>query len=47
LNCFEVALPVRTKEKLRNAANDYMTMLEANPLRAASYFRDPKVKYAA
>ena len=40
-------VPVRTKEKLRAAANDHMTMLENNPQRVASYFQDPRVKYAA
>jgi len=38
---------VRTKEKLRAAANDHMMMLESNPSRVASYFQDPRVKYAA
>ena len=38
---------VRTKEKLRAAANDHMMMLESNPRRVASYFQDPRVKYAA
>jgi len=38
---------VRTKEKLRAAANDHMTMLESNPRRVASYFQDLRVKYAA
>jgi len=38
---------VRTKDKLRTAANDYMMMLESNPRRVASYFQDPRVKYAA
>jgi transposase len=40
-------VPVRTKEKLRAAANDHMTMLENNPERVASFFQDPRVKYAA
>ena len=40
-------VPTRTKEKLRNAANDHMTMLENNPERVVSYFQDPYVKYAA
>ena len=40
-------VPVRAKERLRTAANDHMTMLENNPERVASYFRDPRVKYAA
>ena len=40
-------VPVRTKEKLRTAANDHMAMLENNPERVVSYFQDPRVKYAA
>lgn len=40
-------VPVRTKEKLRAAANEHMIMLENNPERVASFFHDPKVKYAA
>lgn len=40
-------VPVRTKEKLRAAANVHMTMLENNPERVASCFQDPRVKYAA
>ena len=40
-------VPTRTKEKLRNAANDHMTMLENNPERVVSYFQDPYVKYVA
>ncbi|WP_026349703.1 IS630 family transposase [Bordetella sp. FB-8] len=40
-------VPVRTKEKLRNAANDHMAMLEVNPQRVVAYFGDPHVKYAA
>ena len=38
---------VRAKEKLRAAASDHMTMPESNPRRVASYFQDPRVKYAA
>ena len=40
-------VPVRTKSKLRAAANDHMVMLENNPERVKSYFQDPRVKYAA
>jgi transposase len=40
-------VPVRTKAKLRNAANEHMTMLEKSPERVMSFFQDPRVKYAA
>jgi transposase len=40
-------VPVRTKDKLRAAANDHMAMIEASPERVKSYFKDPRVKYAA
>jgi transposase len=40
-------VPVRTKAKLREAANDHMTMLEQNPERVMSYFQDRRVRYAA
>jgi len=40
-------VPVRTKAKLRDAANDHMTMLEQNPARVISYFQDRHVRYAA
>lgn len=40
-------VPVRTKAKLRQAANEYMAMLEQSPERVMSFFQDPKVKYAA
>lgn len=40
-------VPVRTKAKLRDAANEHMAMLEKSPERVMSYFQDPKVKYAA
>ena len=40
-------VPVRTKEKLRAAANEHMTMLEKNPNRVAAFFQDARVKYAA
>ncbi len=40
-------VPVRTKAKLRAAANAHMTMLEKNPERVMSYFQDNRVRYAA
>ena len=38
---------VRTKAKLREAANEHMAMLEKNPERVMSYFQDRRVRYAA
>lgn len=40
-------VPVRTKAKLREAANEHMTMLEKTPERVMSYFQDRRVRYAA
>jgi transposase len=40
-------VPVRTKAKLREAANEHMTMLESNPERVIGYFQDRRVRYAA
>ncbi|WP_027158412.1 IS630 family transposase [Methylobacter luteus] len=40
-------VPVRTKAKLRDAANEYMTGLENAPERVRSFFQDKHVKYAA
>jgi transposase len=40
-------VPVRTKAKLRAAANQHMDMLESNPERIRSFFQDKRVKYAA
>lgn len=40
-------VPVRSKTKLREAANEHMTMLEQNPERVVSYFQDRRVRYAA
>ena len=40
-------VPVRTKAKLREAANEHMAMLEQNPERVMSYFQDLHVRYAA
>jgi hypothetical protein len=38
---------VRTKAKLREAANEHMAMLEQNPERVMRYFQDRRVRYAA
>lgn len=40
-------VPVRTKAKLRDAANEHMMKLEQNPERVMSYFQDSRVRYAA
>ena len=40
-------VPVRTKAKLREAANEHMAMLEQNPERVTRYFQDRRVCYAA
>jgi transposase len=40
-------VPVRTKTKLRDAANQHMDMLQSNPERVRSFFQDKRVKYAA
>jgi hypothetical protein len=40
-------VPVRTKAKLRKAANAHVTMLEQNPERVLSYFQNKRVGYAA
>jgi hypothetical protein len=40
-------VPVRTKAKLRDAANEHMMKLEQNPERVISYFQDSRVRYAA
>lgn len=40
-------VPVRTKAKLCEAANDHMMMLEQTPERVISYFQDRRVRYAA
>lgn len=39
-------VPMRTKEKLRAAANNHMTMLENNPQRVVGLFHDQQAKYA-
>ena len=40
-------VPMRTKAKLLTAAQDHMTMVANEPERVKSYFKDPRVKYAA
>ena len=40
-------VPVRTKAKLRDAANEHMMKLEQSPERVMSYFQDSRVRYAA
>ena len=40
-------VPVRTKAKLRAAANEHMVMLEQSPERVMAYFQDVQVRYAA
>jgi transposase len=40
-------VPVRTKAKLRAAANEHMQFIAANRDRVRAYFQDPIVKYAA
>lgn len=40
-------VPVRTKAKLRHAANEHMAHLEQSPERVRSFFQDLPVKYAA
>lgn len=40
-------VPVRSKEKLKAAVTEHMESLEKQPERVASFFGDPKVKYAA
>ena len=40
-------VPVRTKAKLRDAANEHMLMLQRTPERVISYFQDRRVRYAA
>lgn len=38
---------MRTKDKLKAATKAHMDMLEQHPERVRSYFRDPRVRYAA
>ena len=40
-------VPMRTKAKLRAAAEDHMTVVANEPERVKAYFQDPRVKYAA
>jgi hypothetical protein len=40
-------VPVRTKAKLREAANEHMAMLVKSPERVMAYFQDSRVRYAA
>ena len=40
-------VPIRTKARLREAANEHMTMLEKTPERVMGYFQDRRVRYAA
>ena len=40
-------VPVRTKAKLREAANEHMSMLEKTPERVIGYFQVRRVRYAA
>lgn len=40
-------VPIRTKAKLRDAANEHMVRLEQSPDRVQSFFQDSPVKYAA
>jgi transposase len=40
-------VPVRTKAKLRDAAQNHMALIGQSPERVRAYFRDPEVKYAA
>lgn len=39
-------VPARTQSRLRNAANEYRSLLERSPERVRSYFQDHRVKYA-
>lgn len=40
-------VPIRTKAKLREAANEHMTMLGNTPERVMGYLQDRRVRYAA
>ena len=40
-------VPIRTKTKLRAAAEDHMKGVASEPARVKAYFQDPRVKYAA
>ena len=43
----ETRVPCRTRDKLRKAATEHMTVLEKNPDRIKAFFKDPIVAYAA
>jgi hypothetical protein len=40
-------VPCRSKDKLYQAATNHMTAIEKNPDRIKSFFKDPKIAYAA
>jgi transposase len=40
-------VPMRTKAKLRAAAEDHMAVVANEPERVKAYFQDPRFKYAA
>lgn len=40
-------VPVRSKAKLHDAANEHMALLERSPERVIAYFQDRRVRYAA
>lgn len=40
-------MPIRTKAKLRQTANEQMTMLESAHERVMRYFQNHRVRYAA
>ena len=40
-------VPCRSKDKLCQAATNHMTEIEKNPERIKSFFKDPKIAYAA
>lgn len=40
-------VPVRTKLKLREVANEHMTMLAQNPERVMCYSEDRQLRYAS
>ena len=46
-NALYTKVPVRTKSKLKAAANQHMQALEKSPERVKKFFQDPRVKYAA
>ncbi len=43
----EKKVPVRTKAKLLDAANEHMVRLEQSPDSVRSFFQDPPMQYAA